>query len=128
MLIGQRLRELREAKHLSQGDIEQRTGMLRCYTSRVENGHTVPSLETLEKYARALEIPLYQLFYDGEEPPKLRTPPKSKAREDADWGSSGKDAHTLDRFRRMLSRMDDGDRKLLLSTARQMAQPHRAKR
>jgi len=65
MQVGQRLRELREAKNLSQGNIEQRTGLLRCYTSRVENGHTVPSIETLEKYARALEIPLYRLFYEG---------------------------------------------------------------
>ena len=53
MVIGERLRELRKAKNLSQGDIEKRTGMLRCYTSRVENGHTVPSVETLEKYASA---------------------------------------------------------------------------
>jgi transcriptional regulator with XRE-family HTH domain len=126
MLIGQRLRELREAKHLSQGDIEQRTGMLRCYTSRVENGHTVPSMENLEKFAQALEIPLYQLFYDGEKPPKLRTPPKSKAREDAGWGSSGKDVHTLDRFRELFSRMDEEDRKVLLATARQMARPRSA--
>ena len=71
MIIGDRLRELRVAKKLSQGDIEKRTGLLRCYISRVENGHTVPAIETLEKMARALEVPLYQLFYDGEEPPKL---------------------------------------------------------
>ena len=74
MIIGDRLRALREEKKLSQGDIEKRTGLLRCYISRVENGHTVPAVETLEKFARALEIPMYQLFYDGEEPPKL---PKS---------------------------------------------------
>ena len=70
LMIGERLRTIRESKNLSQGDIEQRTGMLRCYTSRVENGHTVPSIDTLQKYAQALEIPLYQLFYDGEEAPK----------------------------------------------------------
>jgi transcriptional regulator with XRE-family HTH domain len=70
LMIGERLRTIRESKYLSQGDIEKRTGMLRCYTSRVENGHTVPSIETLAKYAQALEIPLYQLFYDGEEAPK----------------------------------------------------------
>jgi transcriptional regulator with XRE-family HTH domain len=62
MIIGDRLRELREVKNLSQGIIEQRTGLLRCYISRVENGHTVPSIETLEKLARALEVPMYQLF------------------------------------------------------------------
>ena len=67
MLIGTRLRQLREQKHMSQGDIEERTGLLRCYVSRVENGHTVPSLETLERFAAVLDVPLYQLFYSGEE-------------------------------------------------------------
>jgi transcriptional regulator with XRE-family HTH domain len=70
LMIGERLRTIRESKNLSQGDIEKRTGLIRCYTSRVENGHTVPSVETLAKYAQALEIPLYQIFYDGEEAPK----------------------------------------------------------
>src|ERR1700723_4379414 len=70
LMIGERLRRIRESKNLSQGDVEKRTGMLRCYTSRVENGHTVPSIETLAKYAQALDIPLYQIFYDGEEAPK----------------------------------------------------------
>jgi transcriptional regulator with XRE-family HTH domain len=78
MLIGQRLREIRESKNLSQGDIKQRTGLIRCYTSRVENGHTVPAIETLEKYARALEVPMYQLFYDGDKPPKVPNLPKQK--------------------------------------------------
>ena len=64
MVIGDRLRELREYKKLSQGDIEKRTGLLRCYISRVENGHTVPAIETLEKFARAMEVPIYQFFYD----------------------------------------------------------------
>ncbi len=62
MIISERLRELREAKQLSQGDIEKRTGLLRCYLSRVENGHTIPAIETLEKIARALEVPIYQLL------------------------------------------------------------------
>src|SRR6202022_4313268 len=71
MIIGDRLRALREEKNDAQGDIAQRTGLLRCYISRVENGHTVPAIETLEKMARALELPLYQLMYDGQEPPAL---------------------------------------------------------
>jgi transcriptional regulator with XRE-family HTH domain len=70
MNIGQKLHNLRTAKGLSQGDIEKRTGLLRCYTSRVEHGHTVPNLDTLQKYAGALEIELYQLFYEGEGKPK----------------------------------------------------------
>ncbi len=77
MIIGDRLRVLREQKQFSQGEIEKRTGLLRCYISRVENGHTVPAVETLEKFARALEVPMYQLFYDGEEPPKLPNLPRS---------------------------------------------------
>jgi len=78
MVICDRLRMLREEKELSQGDIEKRTGLLRCYILRVENGHTVPTVETLEKMARALEVPLYRLFYDGEAPPKLEILPKRK--------------------------------------------------
>jgi transcriptional regulator with XRE-family HTH domain len=72
LMIGERLRSIREAKNLSQGDIEARTGMLRCYTSRVENGHTVPSIETLAKYAQALEIPLYQIFFEGDVPKRIK--------------------------------------------------------
>ena len=62
-----RLRALREGKNLSQGEVEKRTGLRRCYISRVEHGYTVPAIETLEKLARAMEVPMYQLFYDGEE-------------------------------------------------------------
>jgi transcriptional regulator with XRE-family HTH domain len=82
MIIGDRIRGMREEKKLSQGDIEKRTGLLRCYISRVEIGHTVPAIETLEKIARALECPLYQLFYEGEEPPKLPNLPKRKSSND----------------------------------------------
>lgn len=112
---------MRETKKLSQGDIEKRTGLLRCYISRVENGHTVPAIETLEKLARAMEVPLYQLFYDGEEPPELPNLPKRKSADDIAWGSTGKEARVLTRFRRLLSRIDEGDRKLLLYMAQKMA-------
>ena len=114
---------MREEKKLSQGDIEKRTGLLRCYISRVENGHTVPAIETLEKMARAMEVPLYQLFYDGEEPPKVLNLPKRKNGDDVSWGSSGKDARMLDNFRRLLKRTSESDRKLLLFMARKMARP-----
>ena len=118
MIIGDRIRLLRETKKLSQGDIEKRTGLLRCYISRVENGHTVPAIETLEKLARAMEVPLYQLFYDGEEPPELPNLPKRKTADEIAWGSKGKDARLLGRFRRLMGRIDEGDRRLLLYMAR----------
>lgn len=121
MIMGDRLRALREEKNFSQGEIEKRTGLLRCYISRVENGHTVPSVETLEKFARALEVPMYQLFYEGEEPPKLPDLPKRKSAGEIAWGNSGKDARTLAKFRRLLGRADEEDRKLLLFMAQKMA-------
>jgi transcriptional regulator with XRE-family HTH domain len=120
-MIGDRLRELRDGKNLSQGDIEKRTGLLRCYISRVENGHTVPAIETLEKLARALEVPLYQLFYEGEEPPKLPNLLKRKTEDDIAWGSSGKPAMYLHKLRKCLSKAGDGDCKLILAMAQKMA-------
>jgi transcriptional regulator with XRE-family HTH domain len=121
MVIGDRLRAMREDKKLSQGDIEKRTGLLRCYISRVENGHTVPAIETLEKLARALECPLYQLFYDGEEPPKLPNLLQGKTSDDIVWGSAGKDARFLQKLRRLLGKVDEPDRKLILYMTQKMA-------
>ncbi len=120
MIIGDRLREMREEKKLSQGDIEKRTGLVRPYISRVENNHTVPTIATLEKMARALEIPMYQLFYDGDEPPKLPNLRKRKSSEEDAWGSSGKDARFLNKLRRLLGKADDNDRKLVMHMAQKM--------
>ena len=121
MIIGDRLRDLREQKKLSQGEIEQRTGLLRCYISRVENGHTVPSVETLEKFARALEVPMYQLFYDGDLNPKLPDLSKRKSRNGISWGERGKDARMLEKFRQLFSRAHEDDRQLLMHMAKKMA-------
>jgi transcriptional regulator with XRE-family HTH domain len=118
MVIGDRLKDLRESKNMSQGEIEKRTGLLRCYISRVENGHTVPAIETLEKMARALEVPLYQLFYEGDPAPPAMRPVKLAA----GWGSTGHDARTLDKFRRLLSRTSAGNQKLLVFMAQKMLQ------
>ena len=114
MEIGHRLRALREKKNLSQGDIQKRSGLLRPYISRAENGHTIPAIETLEKIARALEVPMYQLFYDGEEPPKLPNLPKRKSSDETLWGSSGKDARYLSKLRRLLGKLNEENRKLVM--------------
>jgi transcriptional regulator with XRE-family HTH domain len=121
MIIGERLRVLREEKKFSQGVIEKRTGLLRCYISRVENGHTVPAVETLEKFARALEVPMYQLFYEGEKPPKLPSLPKRKSADDIAWGSEGKEARLLAKFCRLFSRMEEDDLGMVLFMAQKMA-------
>src|ERR1700739_2563558 len=120
MIIGDRLRVLREEKNFSQGEVEKRTGLLRCYISRVENGYTVPNVETLEKFARALEVPIFQLFYEGEEPPKLAKLPKRETADDVMWGGSGKDARVLGQFCRLFSRMGKGKPELVLFAAHKM--------
>ena len=128
MVIGDRLRFIREEKNLSQGDVEKRTGLLRCYISRVENGHTVPAVETIEKFARALEVPMYQLFYDGDKPSELPNLPKRKTADEIAWGSSGKDARFLANFRRLLSRIEEKDRKLLMAFARKLTPKHNGRK
>jgi transcriptional regulator with XRE-family HTH domain len=119
MEIGAKLRELRIAKNLSQGDIEKGMGLLRAYTSRVEHGHTVPSIATLEKYANALGIPLYRFFTDEESVAKPKLP---QLKDDSSlWGSRGKERSAFRALAKALSRMDERDRKLLLSMAHGLA-------
>lgn len=115
MVIGDRLKTLREAKDLSQGDIQKRTGLLRCYVSRVENGHTVPSVETLEKFARALELPLYHLMFDGDKPPTL--PKSAKRSTENPLESSRSGALLMRKLVSLLAKMEQGDRNLILFLA-----------
>ena len=120
--IGDRLRTLRMEKNLSQGDIEKRCGLLRCYVSRVENGQTVPAVETLEKFARALEVPIYELFYDGDLPPP---PPIPKNRSHVvNSGKNRRDSRFLERFRLPLSMMRPQARALLLEFAKGLVRLH----
>ena len=123
MIICDRLRDLREVKHLSQGDIEKRTGLLRCYISRVENGHTIPAIETLEKMARALEVPMYQLFYDGDEPKEL--PAISKADRPITWGESGQSSRYVHKLRKSLAKMSDENRSLVMYMAQKVSRRKR---
>ena len=118
MEIGRKLHELRRQNHLSQADIEHKTGLLRCYTSRVENGYTVPSVETLEKYANAFGIPLYRLFTGGEliSMPKLPATTTNSARQ-----IDGKHQNELHRFLKALKQMNERNQKLLLGLAQAIA-------
>jgi transcriptional regulator with XRE-family HTH domain len=93
LIIGERLRELCEIKRLSQGEIDNRTGLLRCYISRVENGHTIPAIERLEKFARAFEVPMYQPFYGAEEP--IPSVGEARLTDKNLWGDSRRDARML---------------------------------
>jgi transcriptional regulator with XRE-family HTH domain len=117
MVIGDRLETLRAQKNLSQGDMEKRTGLLRCYISRVENGHTVPSVDTLEKMARALEVPMYRLFTDDEHVKKPNIPAEDKVSRAA----NSKQEREGWAFAKYFSRMRDRDRRLLIQQAAKMA-------
>jgi transcriptional regulator with XRE-family HTH domain len=117
MDVGKRLRHFRELKGLSQSKIEERTGLVRSYISRVENGHISPSVETLEKFARALDMPLYQLLYEGEKPPKSL---KTQAQEIDDWASRGKGKRIFSKLQNALQKMSVPDRALLLYIAAKM--------
>jgi transcriptional regulator with XRE-family HTH domain len=122
MVIGKRLRQLREERSLSQGDIEKRTGLLRCYISRVENGHTVPSLETLEKLAAALQIPLYHLFYEGDVPPPLPNLSERYSTEElARDSEQEEELKFMEKVKQLLSRISERDRQLLLYVAQKLA-------
>jgi transcriptional regulator with XRE-family HTH domain len=110
MNIGETIRSFRLQKGMSQGDIEKRTGLLRCYLSRVENGHTVPSLDTLAKIASSLDMPLGHFFAEsptetGDNLPQL----------------SGEEVRFLSQIRRYSSSLNDSDRKLVLAMVRKMA-------
>lgn len=116
VIIGERLKQIRVMKNMSQGDIEHKTGLLRCYISRVENGHTVPSIDTLEKVARAMGVTMAQLFQEnGKEPEPLKLPSRPALK------LSRKDAAFVARLSVSVSRMKDRDKGILVNLARKMA-------
>jgi len=108
--IGTTIRGYRLQRGMSQGDIEKRTGLLRCYLSRVENGHTVPSLDTLAKIALAMEIPLSQFFVEEGAPAEMQSPTLNED-----------EIRFLSQIQRYSSNLSDSDRKLLLAMVRKFA-------
>jgi transcriptional regulator with XRE-family HTH domain len=111
MNIGETIRSFRLQKGMSQGDIEKRTGLLRCYLSRVENGHTVPSLDTLSKIAGAMELPLSHFFSEPGNSNGSKGLPQL----------SDDELRFLTQIRRYSSNLNDSDRKLVVAMVRKMA-------
>jgi len=111
MNIGETIRNYRLQKGMSQGDIEKRTGLLRCYLSRVENGHTIPSLDTLAKIATAMDVPLGQFFNDHHSNGNAKNLPPLTEDE----------VRFLSQVRRYSSNLNDSDRKLVLAMVKKMA-------
>lgn len=123
MIIGTRLRALREEKGMSQGDIEKSTGLLRCYISRIENGHTIPSLETLERFSAALDTPLHRIFFNGDgDPPTPNLVPRRSLDELADEpGKVGEEARFMLQFKNVWAKLGEPDRDVLLTLAKKLA-------
>jgi transcriptional regulator with XRE-family HTH domain len=111
MNIGETIRNYRLQKGMSQGDIEKRTGLLRCYLSRVENGHTIPSLDTLSKIATAMDLPLGQFFTDHLSNGSTKSLPPLTEDE----------VRFLTQIRRYSMNLNDSDRKLVLAMVKKMA-------
>jgi transcriptional regulator with XRE-family HTH domain len=111
MNIGTTIRGYRLQKGMSQGDIEKRTGLLRCYLSRVENGHTVPSLETLQKIARALDLQLSEFFAE-----------EAIGKEMSGLNLGEEEIRFLTQVQRYSAHLSDSDRRLLLAMVRKFAQ------
>ena len=122
--IGERIHQIRMQKGLSQGDIEKASGLLRCYISRVEHGHTVPSLETLERLSHALDVPFYELFYSGDgHAPKYEAQSRTLEELAEDTGAHGTEARLLLELKGLGAKMSDADRVLLIEFARRLAFP-----
>jgi transcriptional regulator with XRE-family HTH domain len=111
MNIGETIRNFRLQKSMSQGDIEKRTGLLRCYLSRVENGHTIPSLDTLAKIATAMDLPLAQFFSDSTANGVSKSAPQLTEDE----------VRFLSQIRRYSPNLNDSDRKLVIAMVKKMA-------
>ncbi len=110
MNIGETIRNFRLQRNMSQGDIEKRTGLLRCYLSRVENGHTIPSLDTLAKIAGAMDLALSQFFAEGHSNGHKWLPQLSDD-----------EVRFLSQMRRYSANLNDSDRKLVLAMVKKMA-------
>jgi transcriptional regulator with XRE-family HTH domain len=129
MGVGLRLRQLREEKNLSQGDITEATGLARSYISRVEHEHTVPSIETLHRFASALDIPLYKIFYRSDDlvgrPVRLSDRPLERMA--AEGGAGAEEARFLLKMKELSTKMDDSGRALLLQFARKLVGRNRSR-
>ena len=127
MVIGSRLRELRREKNLTQRDMEESMGLARCYVSRVEHGTTVPSLETLHRFAAALSIPLYQIFYAPNEPSRAPVTDTRRSLQAlaCEPGREGAEARWLLQLQELIGRLSEQDRVWLLDLAHKLANRHR---
>ena len=113
MNLGESIRKIRQARGISQGEMQKRTGILRSYLSRVENGHTVPSFATLQRLAGAMGVTLSD-FFSPEGAPPLSS------------GSGDSGGEYLRELKNLLPQLSAEQRQQLLDTVKQMARTRKA--
>lgn len=112
MFIGARIREIRQEKNLSQGDLQRRVGLHRCYISRVEAGRSVPSVDQLYRIAAGLGVRAFELLWDGKGAPPV--PLAINHEKNDDSVSKPYMAAMVP----LLSKMSDSDRRMLMRCAK----------
>jgi len=120
VIIGERLRAWREYKALSLADMEKRTGLFRYHISRIENGHTTPTLGTLARFARAFEVPAFHLVYEEGDLYPPAALPENMTSNESFARLSRKELRILERFYQLMRQLSDRNRRLLFSLARRM--------
>lgn len=65
-MISEALRLVRVYHDLNQSEAAERVGLSKSYVSELEKGHKKPTLEVLEKYASAFDLPLSSLLLFAE--------------------------------------------------------------
>ena len=88
--FGKRVRELRRKKNLSQEELAAKANLHYTYIGAVERGEKNPSLQSIEKIAKGLDVPLPDLFSFLE-----KSSPNDKLRQEIITFIDDKDASTL---------------------------------
>lgn len=71
--IGQKIKEIRLANHLTQIDVEEKAELYPHYLSQLENGYKQPRIQTLKRIAAALGVSMMQLIEVDDEPVTVQT-------------------------------------------------------
>jgi transcriptional regulator with XRE-family HTH domain len=64
--LARRIRTLRESLRMTQEELAKKCGISVSFASLLERGARSPSYETLVDVAKALEVPLFELFKEGD--------------------------------------------------------------
>jgi transcriptional regulator with XRE-family HTH domain len=110
--VARQVREIRNARHMSQRQLASRMQVPRTYISKIENGKAIPTLGSLERLAGALNVDVRQLVWDA------------RSRRDEEVAAILADSF-LAEIAACLPQLDPLHRTLLYSAVRDTAMGHR---